>query len=92
MSLIYISRTMETRVEHEFVLKSLSLSRTEKFVRVSEKLNARNLKIGRAKRDHAPQSLFGSQVRLGRSLPVSKKKSSSVGKNLVDLVAGSVEV
>ena len=26
---IYISRTMETRVEHEFVLKSLSLSRTE---------------------------------------------------------------
>ena len=56
---IYILRTMETRVELEFVLKKFEFIVNRKLVRVSEKLNARNLKIGRAKRDHAPRSLFG---------------------------------
>ena len=81
MSLIYILRTMETCVELEFVFKKFEFIANRKLVRVSEKLNARNLKIGRAIRDHAPRSLFGSQVRLGRSLPVSKGNHRALVKS-----------
>ena len=55
----YILRTMETRVELEFVLKSLSLSRRKSLFTYQKSLNAENLKIGRAKEitRHGPCSV-----------------------------------
>ena len=59
MSLIYISRTMETCVELEFVLKKFEFITKKKFVHLSEKLNSKNLKIGCTEeiRCHGPCSV-----------------------------------
>jgi len=79
-------------VELEFVLKSLSFITNRSLFAYQENLNARNLKIGRAKEvtRHGPCSVAKlGLVGVCRSL---NKNHQCIGKNLVDLVAGSVEV